>query len=137
MRAFQEKSFGFCRQLVRLCRRHWGRSPWLIRIAGMLIILGISMRGAAYLVPIHVEDLAQVDQAIEFRDRNARPLGTLLSRDQEHTAVVPLEQVSPHFRQAILSAEDQRFYQRGPVDLRAVIRARPAVERSQRLARDS
>ena len=123
MRAFQEKSFGFCRQLVRLCRRHWGRSPWLIRIAGMLIILGISMRGAAYLVPIHVEDLAQVDQAIEFRDRNARPLGTLLSRDQEHTAVVPLEQVSPHFRQAILSAEDQRFYQRGPVDLRAVIRA--------------
>ena len=74
-------------------------------------------------MPIHAVDLAQVDQAVEFRDRNSLALGTLLSRDQEHTAVVPLAQVSPHFRQAILAAEDRRFYQHGPVDLRALARA--------------
>jgi penicillin-binding protein 1C len=86
-----------------------------------LVVFGI--RGAANLVPIHAEDLAQIDQAVEFRDRNHRPLGTLLSRNQEHTAVVPLDQVSPHFLNAILAAEDQRFYHHGAVDLQAVVRA--------------
>ncbi|MEO1299480.1 MAG: transglycosylase domain-containing protein, partial [Cyanobacteria bacterium J06636_16] len=99
----------------------------------MLLALALSVRGAAYLVPIQAEDLAQVDQAIEFRDRNFRPLGTLLSRDQEHTAVVSLAQVSPHFRRAILAAEDQRFYQHGAVDWQAVIRSSWQAMQSRRI----
>ncbi len=88
-----------------------------------LLVMMVSIRLVPYVVPIEAEDLEQVDQAIAFRDRHNRPLGTLLSRDQEHTAVVPLEQVSPHFIQAILAAEDQRFYDHGPVDWHAVARA--------------
>ncbi|NJM58178.1 MAG: penicillin-binding protein 1C, partial [Synechococcales cyanobacterium RU_4_20] len=61
--------------------------------------------------------------AVEFRDRNGLPLGTLLSRDQEQTTVVPLAQVSPLFLQAIIAAEDQRFYQHGALDLRALGRS--------------
>ncbi len=37
--------------------------------------------------------------------------------------MVPLAQVSPDFIQAILSAEDQRFYRHGPLDMRAIARA--------------
>jgi penicillin-binding protein 1C len=89
----------------------------------LVLLLGLTIRASAYLSPIHVKDLAQVDQTIEFRDRHNRPLGTLLSQDQEHTAIVPLDQVSPHFIQAILSAEDRRFYDHGALDLRAIFRA--------------
>ncbi|MBD2181669.1 penicillin-binding protein 1C [Aerosakkonema funiforme] len=62
-------------------------------------------------------------QAIEFSDRNGLPLGTLLSRNQEHTAVVPLNEISPHFKNAIIAAEDRGFYQHGALDLKAIARA--------------
>ncbi|MEM9006628.1 MAG: penicillin-binding protein 1C [Cyanobacteria bacterium P01_F01_bin.86] len=105
----------------------------MVRIAGILLVVALSLRGSAYLLPIQTHDLVQVDQAIEFRDRNFRLLGTLLSRDQEHTAVVPLEQVSVHFRHAILAAEDQRFYQHGAVDWQAVVRASWQALQSRRI----
>jgi penicillin-binding protein 1C len=87
------------------------------------MLLGLTVRSLPYLAPIRAADLAQDDQAIEFRDRYGMALGTLLTRDQEHTAVVALNQVSPDFIHAILAAEDQRFYQHGALDLRALSRA--------------
>jgi penicillin-binding protein 1C len=109
-------------RLTQFCRRWWNRG-WWVRAGVILLLLMLGIRSVPYLMPIQVGDLAQVDQAVEFRDRNYRPLGTLLSRDQEHTAVVPLEQVSPYFLQAIIAAEDQRFYHHGAVDWQAVVRA--------------
>lgn len=94
-----------------------------IRLFLILISLSFSIRLLPYLAPICPADIAQNQQAIEFSDRFGRPLGTLLTRDQEHTAVVPLKQVSPHFIQAIIAAEDARFYQHGALDLRAFGRA--------------
>jgi penicillin-binding protein 1C len=60
---------------------------------------------------------------MQFSDRNGLPLGTLLTRDQEHTSVVALNQVSPQFTHAILAAEDGSFYHHGALDMKAVIRA--------------
>ncbi|MGB3294075.1 MAG: penicillin-binding protein 1C [Phormidesmis sp.] len=88
-----------------------------------LLAFSLLVRLSPYLVPIRAVDIAQDQLAVEFSDRHGLPLGTILTRDQEHTAVVPLAQVSPSFIQAILSAEDQRFYQHGPLDLRAVGRS--------------
>ncbi|MGA7932941.1 MAG: penicillin-binding protein 1C [Kovacikia sp.] len=76
-----------------------------------------------YLAPIRAADLIQDQQAIEFRDRNGLPLGTVLTRDQDHTIAIPLKQISPQFIEAILAAEDQRFYQHGALDERAIGRA--------------
>jgi penicillin-binding protein 1C len=76
-----------------------------------------------YFAPIHAADIAQNQLALEFSDRNGLPLGTLLTRDQEHTAVVPLNQVSPQFINAILAAEDSSFYHHGALDMKAIIRA--------------
>lgn len=96
---------------------------WLVNGMLLLTLVGVVGRSLPYLSPIYPVDLQQQQQAIEFSDRTGLPLGTLLTRDQEHTVAVPLDQVSPYFVQAIIAAEDQRFYQHGPLDLRAIARA--------------
>lgn len=94
-----------------------------LKIALACITLGISVRSLPYLAPIRAQDIAQSDFAIEFSDRHNRPLGTLLTRDSEHTAVVPLTEISPHFLNAIIAAEDKRYYQHGALDAKAIARA--------------
>ena len=98
------------------------RRFWLQLLLGLLTV-GLLVRLSPYLVPIRAVDIAQEQLAVEFSDRHGLRLGTILTHDQEHTIVVPLAQVSSDFIQAILSAEDQRFYRHGPVDLRAVGRS--------------
>src|SRR5271165_382671 len=88
-----------------------------------LLALVFAVRLSPYAAPIRARDLVQDSQAVEFTDRNGLPLGTLLARDQEHTASVPLDRVSPLFVHAIVAAEDAHFYERGPVDYRALGRS--------------
>ncbi|UBF28249.1 penicillin-binding protein 1C [Kovacikia minuta CCNUW1] len=104
-------------------RIRWHRSDWRLRALFILLLLLLGVRSLPYLAPIRATDLQQNQQAIEFRDRNGLPLGTVLTRDQEHTVAVPLKQISPRFLEAILAAEDQRFYQHGALDERAIVRA--------------
>jgi penicillin-binding protein 1C len=113
---------------------NWNPQQWAAKLHAkpyakpLKVLLGLGVgvligRSLPYLAPIRAADLAQTQQAAEFIDRNGLPLGTILTRDQDHTVSVPLSQVSPHFLQAIVAAEDQRFYQHGALDERAIIRA--------------
>jgi penicillin-binding protein 1C len=95
----------------------------LIKIVLSILFVLLLMRSLPYLAPIRASDLVQEAVAVEFSDRNGLPLGTILSRDSEHTAVVPLKQVSPHFIDAILAAEDAGFYHHGALDLKAIARS--------------
>jgi penicillin-binding protein 1C len=113
-------------RLSRKSRRIW-------KAILILVLLGLSVRSLPYLAPIHAVDIAQDRQAVEFSDRNGLPLGTLLTRDQEHTAVVPLDRASPHFIHAILAAEDGRFYQHGSLELRAIGRSLIAAIQAKRI----
>ncbi len=97
-------------------RRIWGA---LVTLAG----LALAIRLLPYLAPIRAGDIIQHQQAIEFTDRNGLPLGTVLTRDQEHTVAVPLSAVAPSFLHAIVAAEDSRFASHGPVDYLAMARA--------------
>jgi len=83
----------------------------------------VLVRSLPHLAPIRATDIVQDQQAVQFVDRNGLPLGTILTRDQEHTVAVSLSQVSPHFIHAIVAAEDKRFYQHGALDERAIVRA--------------
>ncbi|MBC7968923.1 MAG: penicillin-binding protein 1C [Verrucomicrobia bacterium] len=96
------------------------RSPWSFLLT--LVMLCLVVRSLPYLAPIRAAALVQ-QQAIAFTDRNGLPLGTILTRDQEHTVTVPLAKVSLPFKQAIVAAEDGRFYQHGALDGRAIVRA--------------
>ncbi|MEL7034712.1 MAG: penicillin-binding protein 1C [Cyanobacteria bacterium J06592_8] len=105
---------------MKLIRRFRNKK---VRVILATMLIGVTVRMIPYLAPIRAQDITQQDLAIEFSDRYGQPLGTLLSRDQDHTAVIPLASVSPHFIQAIIAAEDKRYYQQGAVDSIAIIRA--------------
>lgn len=94
-----------------------------IKIILAVIIVCLIVRLMPYLAPIHSVDIAQKQLAMEFTDRNGLPLGTILTHDQEHTAIIPLTQISPQFINAILAAEDSSFYQHGALDIKAIFRA--------------
>ncbi|CAD5911162.1 Penicillin-binding protein 2D [Planktothrix tepida] len=94
-----------------------------IRTSLLILCFGGMVRSLPYLAPIHAEDIQQKDVAFEFSDRNNLPLGTVLSSNQNHTAIVRLSQVSPDFINGIIAAEDKRYYQHGAVDSIALIRS--------------
>ncbi|MGL5510803.1 MAG: transglycosylase domain-containing protein, partial [Microcoleaceae cyanobacterium] len=99
------------------------RYPWQYQVIFLILLFLIIGRSLPYFISITSEDLQQKQQAFIFRDRYGLPLGTILTRDQENTAVVELKDVSPLFLQAIIATEDRRFYQHGAIDLRAIARA--------------
>lgn len=103
-------------RLSRRSRRFW-------KVSLVLVLLCLFVRSLPYFAPIRATNLVQDRRAVEFSDRNGLPLGTLLSRDQDHTATTPLNQVSPHFIHAILAAEDGRYYQHGALEMRAIVRS--------------
>ncbi|MGL5807428.1 MAG: penicillin-binding protein 1C [Xenococcaceae cyanobacterium] len=93
------------------------------KIGLFLLLLILIIRSTPYLVPIRAQDIRQDERAIEFSDRNGLPLGTLLTQNQEQTAVIPLKEISPHFLHAIIAAEDKRFDRHGALDLVAIARS--------------
>jgi len=105
--------------------RRWrkGRYAKPLKAALGVGIVVLTVRSLPYFAPIRAIDLVQSQQAAEFIDRNGLLLGTILTRDQNHTVSVSLAQVSPQFLQAIIAAEDQRFYQHGALDERAIVRS--------------
>ncbi|MEH2000876.1 MAG: penicillin-binding protein 1C [Nostoc sp.] len=110
----------------------------LLKIKHSKIILAVLLiclvvRLLPYFAPIRAADIAQNQLAMQFSDRNGLPLGILLTRDQEHTSVVPLNQVSPQFTHAILAAEDGSFYHHGALDMKAVIRASKEAIHAKRI----
>jgi penicillin-binding protein 1C len=105
----------------------------LSKIVFFILFLGFIIRLAPYFAPIRAKDILQKDRAFEFSDRNGLPLGTILTKDREHTAVVPLESVSPHFIHAIIAAEDKGFYHHGALDLKAIARSFWQVYQHRRL----
>ncbi|MEG3899890.1 MULTISPECIES: penicillin-binding protein 1C [unclassified Microcoleus] len=109
---------------IEIIQKVWPkyRNP-KFRLFLVLVLICLIVRSLPYLAPLRTADIAQEQSAIEFSDRNGLPLGTILTRDQEHTVAVPLNQVSSHFVRAIIAAEDSRFYQHGAMDVRAIARS--------------
>ncbi|MEH1852452.1 MAG: penicillin-binding protein 1C [Nostoc sp.] len=98
-----------------------------------VLVICLVVRLLPYFAPVRAADIAQNHLAMQFSDRNGLPLGTLLTRDQEHTSVVPLNQVSPQFIHAILAAEDGSFYHHGALDMKAIIRAAKEAIHAKRI----
>ncbi|NEQ35072.1 MAG: penicillin-binding protein 1C [Okeania sp. SIO3I5] len=104
-------------------RQKWQQTtPWSKFILGFALLC-LTGRALPYFFPIRSQDIAQHQQTFKFSDRNALPLGTILTRNQENTVVVPLDKISPLFINAIIAAEDKRYYQHGALDMKAIGRS--------------
>ena len=91
-----------------------------------VLALAICALGAAIALErsgIDVAKLAPPQGSITYTDRNGIALGTILGAGSSHSASVALDSVSPIFLDAILAAEDARFWRHGAVDVRALLRA--------------
>ncbi len=78
---------------------------------------------ALYAGGVDVSNLRMPAGSVTFTDRNGGVLGTVLGSGASHAASVPLASVSPAFLQAIVAAEDARFWQHGGIDVPALLRA--------------
>ncbi len=99
---------------------------WPVRLAGDLAILAVMAAiptAAFYHLRAKHYDLAKITEMPErsiILDRNGRELGRIHG---EKRAIVPLSEVSPSFRLAILAREDERFMRHHGVDWIGVGRA--------------
>ena len=103
----------------------WWRSLALI-VAVVVVIVGALT--AAILVSYYshlakaydLQKLGTMPERSIVYDRKHQALGKLYG---ENRIVVPLNEVSPWFRKALLAREDTRFYQHDGVDYRGIARA--------------
>lgn len=109
-----------------LTRRLPGPLRVLARLFGypaIAALIVLTMLAVVYYVRSRSFDMAKVaempQRTIVF-DRQGQELGRIHGEKRD---VVPLDQISPHFRAAILAREDDRFYHHGPVDWIGVVRA--------------
>jgi penicillin-binding protein 1C len=78
---------------------------------------------ALHVGGIDVAKLQPIDESVTYTDRNGDVLGTVLGAGSAHIVSVPLGAISPAFLDAIVAAEDARFWHHGAVDVPALIRA--------------
>ena len=93
-----------------------------------LFAIGVSAGALAAMVALYAggTDVATLNSprgSATYTDRNGTVLGTVLGADALHSVRVPLQSVSPQFLEAIVAAEDGRFWHHGAVDVPALLRA--------------
>ena len=109
-----------------------------VRAAGYagLTIATLLLVGALFYyaraLPYKMERVSEMPERSIIYDRNMRELGRLHGA---HRDVVDLDEVSPHFRKALLAREDKNFRKHAGVDPRGVARAVRAVKPPLRLRR--
>jgi penicillin-binding protein 1A len=88
--------------------------------AGMLV--ADSVKGAGAGLP-ELEELRQLRQPerTQVYDRQGRVIEVL--KDEQDRIVIPLSRISPILQQAVIAAEDARFYEHKGVDDRGIVRA--------------
>lgn len=107
------------------------RSPTVARLA-LTVLVGVSLASlglfawlyqSALATPVSLEVLDKyvVPQTTVITDREGNQLYELY--DQGRRTLVPLSEISPHLQQAVIAAEDKRFYTHRGLDYEGIARA--------------
>src|SRR5215475_2764424 len=102
-------------------RRRRSRWPWLA--AGLLLIAVPLSIFAVYFqrsLQFSIDDIGAMPQRATVVDMDGKPYARLYG---ENRIIVPLDQVSPKFINALLAREDSRFYRHFGIDPIGVARA--------------
>jgi penicillin-binding protein 1C len=73
--------------------------------------------------PLDRATLGRSAGTITFLDRNGLSLGTVVGNDGNRESDVPLDAISPSFINALIDAEDERFFRHGAVSGEGLVRA--------------
>lgn len=128
------------RQLSSYARRWVAAKPRTLGVAIVLMALGLFAAAGATLwfaydltaglpTKAQVKGLGDMAQATTILDARDTPVFTIF---KEQRIEVPLDRISPNFIKAVISIEDQRFYDHNGVDF---IRVAAAVVRNVRAGR--
>ncbi|BDG61810.1 transglycosylase domain-containing protein [Caldinitratiruptor microaerophilus] len=103
-------------------RRRWGRLGvaalvLLLLVLAVLAAGAVTVAAAVALTPLPPPELPR---ATEFYDVKGRLIGR---RFHQNRVEVPLTELPPYLVQAVLAAEDERFYQHRGIDVRGLLRA--------------
>jgi penicillin-binding protein 1A len=105
------------------------------RLACAVVLAGLGLAGALLALAPQLRDLMTAgttgpDELVDLQRLATRSVvyardGSVLAtlHAEENRVPVPLDKVPPHVVQAVLDAEDDRFWDHGPIDLRAMTRA--------------
>ncbi len=111
----------FAERAAALVRSH--RRAFVVILASFAIIAWTAVGASAWwltdvLVGLpngrDVREIASMAQATTLYDRYGRPAFTIF---KEQRIPVPLDRISPHLVRAIVSVEDQRFFEHGGLDV--------------------
>jgi len=93
----------------------------LIALALVSTVFGMMMAVASELPNLQSENGFKTARNSVLLDALGRPLGILKS--SHNRVLIPYSQISPFMRNAVISIEDQRFYENNGVDPRGIMRA--------------
>ncbi len=95
-----------------------------LTLVAILVCAGaVALAVIAYCLGVDAGKLTTARGSVTYTDRSGIVLGTVLGAGSDRTVSVPLHAVSPRFLEAIVAAEDARFWRHGAVDVRALLRA--------------
>jgi penicillin-binding protein 1C len=99
--------------------RRWVGLAAALPFAAPFVALGV----LALLTPLPAELSEPPAPSLRVLSRSGRLLREVRTDDGARTCPLPLAEFPPHVRQAVLAAEDRRFYSHHGVDVFAVLRA--------------
>jgi membrane peptidoglycan carboxypeptidase len=107
----------------------------LVRLLCAILLAGFGLAAGVVLLAPQVRDFFTAGDAGPHKDIDLQPLATrsvVYARDgsiltqfhaEENRVPIGLDKVPPHVVRAVLDAEDDRFFDHGPLDIRAITRA--------------
>ncbi len=112
------------RQKKRWFLRWWFTIPFftliIVSIVGAVIFFKVKWEYEAQALQFDYTRLEAMESASVILDRHGVLLGKIFTQNRDQ---VSLQQLSPALREAVVAAEDARFYDHSGVDVRGVARA--------------
>ncbi len=98
----------------------WGMAALFLAITGA-VFTALSLQKSLAFGTTKLPTIAELNRGVTIYDKNDKFVCAL--RADADRQAIPLSKISPHMRNAIVAAEDRRFYSHHGVDPQGIIRA--------------
>jgi len=99
---------------------HFVKAKWWLLAGGAVALAAVGV-AASFLGNVPLPEAAPGAQSSKILAFDGKLIGTL--HGEENRSIVPLDQISKSFRDAVIAAEDRGFYEHPGVSLKGILRA--------------